>query len=477
MSERIPTARIKRLQAQVRRQLLDNAMVPRDGRILVAVSGGPDSTALLVLLARLTAGQRLYLHAAHYDHGLRGRAAAKREARQVQALADSLGIPLTLGQGDVRAVVRAEKLSTEQAARRERYAFLARTANETGCHAVAMGHTASDQAETVLLHLIRGSGLAGLAGMAPVSPWPFPGNESLRLLRPLLRVSRKETLACCEDAGLTPVEDESNASPRFRRNRVRNEVLPLLAELNPRIEEALVRLADAAADDHAFIQESARDLLRRPTPKRGQRLSRRNLSEAPTSLRRQALRMALGRAAGDLQEFGERHLTALERLVLEGKTGDRLDLPRELTAELRRRNLYLGKATANPTSSVLPAETVTLSVPGFGRFGSMAVSVTSAPPPAGTWAEVDASAIGTRVEVRRRADGDRFHPLGMQASKKLQDFLVDAHVPRSERDRIPLFESERGIVWVGGLRIAEWARPRPGEPTLFLSYEQGRPDS
>jgi tRNA(Ile)-lysidine synthase len=264
--------------------------------------------------------------------------------------------------------------------------------------------------------------------------------------------------------------DESNASPRFRRNRVRNELMPLLRELNPRVDDALVRLADSAADDYAFIHDEALKTFRKPSAEGAQRLDRKELATASPSLRRHALRIAIERVAGDLQDFGERHLAALERLVLEGKTGDRLDLPRELTAELRRRNLLVLPELAEPPGR-LPDAPTRLTVPGFGRLGPLAVSVTHSPPPAGVWTEIDADSVNGHVMVRRRLDGDRFQPLGMQNPKKLQDFLVDAHVPRIERDCIPLFESERGIVWVGGVRIAEWARPKPGKNTLYLSYE------
>jgi tRNA(Ile)-lysidine synthase len=245
--------------------------------------------------------------------------------------------------------------------------------------------------------------------------------------------------------------------------------MPALRELNPRVDDALVRLADAAADDYAFIEASARSILRKPLDG-AQRLPREELRNAQASLRRHALRIALGRIAGDLQDFSERHLVGLERLLLEGKTGDRLDLPRDLSAELRRRNLLILPPQPDAPGR-LPDTPTRLTVPGFGRLGRLAVSITHSQPPAGVWAEVDADSINGHVTVRRREDGDRFQPLGMQSTKKLQDFLVDTHVPRPERDCIPLFEVERGIVWVGGLRIAEWARKRPGRPTLFLSYE------
>src|SRR5690606_31917664 len=186
---------------------------PSNRRLLLAVSGGPDSTALLVLLAGLRRSLGLQLHVAHLDHGMRSRRTAASEKRFVRDLASRLDVPVTAGQADVRAVAAQQRLSVEDAARRERYAFLSRVAAEAGCEAVATGHTATDQAETVLLHLVRGSGLEGLAGMGPSAPWPFPGSPELRLVRPLLCLTRGDTLAVCDEAGLQPMEDETNLVP------------------------------------------------------------------------------------------------------------------------------------------------------------------------------------------------------------------------------------------------------------------------
>jgi tRNA(Ile)-lysidine synthase len=198
-----------------------------------------------------------------------------------------------------------------------------------------------------------------------------------------------------------------------------------------------------------------------------QSLNLRLLREWPPSPRRHALRLAFAAVAGDAQELTQRHLQALERLVRAGKTGDRLDLPRGAVAVLRRDELELrrGAATGAP-----PEEPVMLEVPGECRFGSIILTAASAPPAPGQWVEVDAEAAGASLCVRQRKSGDRFQPLGMAQEKKLQDFLTDAHIPRDARDAVPLFVSPRGIAWVGGLRIAEWAKPRPGRPTVFLSF-------
>ena len=449
----------KRIEGSVRRQMLDHGL-QAERRLLLAVSGGADSSALLLIVARLAKNLHLQLGVAHFDHGLRGQRVAKNEARFVRGLASSLGLPFYTGSG------RGARLASEDAARRARYEFLASVAEREDYGAVATGHTASDQAETVLLHLVRGAGLDGLAGMSAKAAWPFQGHGSLTLLRPLLHLSREETLAYCTAAGIEAMEDASNAAPRYRRNRVRNELLPLLRELNPRIDEALVRLADAAREDVTFLRGVASEALI-DSPEGSQSVSRHVLAAWPASPRRHTLRLAVAALLGDGRELTQRHLEALERLVLEGKTGDHLDLPRGVTAVLRRDTLEL---RLKSTQAPLKPEPVTLEVPGQTRFGALVVAASVEPPSACETAEVDAAAVAEGLCVRRRLPGDRFRPLGMTGRRKLQDFLTDAHVPRDERDTIPLFVSQRGIVWVGGLRIAEWARPQPGRPTTYLSF-------
>jgi tRNA(Ile)-lysidine synthetase-like protein len=401
---------------------------------VLAVSGGPDSTALLLLLARLAKPRHLHLHVAYFDHGLRLPEVIEREIAFVAGLSTSLGLAFSHGRGDVTVRAKRDRTSIEDAARRERYEFLARVAHEDGSTHVATGHTASDQAETVLLHIIRGAGLDGLGAMSPHAAWPLPGHEGLALVRPLLPLTRAETRAYCAAAGIEPLDDETNISPDYARNRVRAELLPLLRSFNPRIEDALVRLADAA----------------RETPA-------------------QPVRDALAAAAGDRQGFSSRHVEAIDSLLRVGRTGDSVDLPRSLRARRTREGVVV-EAPRPPEA--LPEEAVVLELGKETRWGALYLSLSASKPPgAGPAVEVDAEAA-EGIIVRRRRPGDRLQPAGMEGTKKLQDLLVDAQVPREERDAIPIFESRRGIAWVGGLRLAEWARPQPGRPSLWLSYRE-----
>ena len=456
----------RRLEGSVRRYMDAEALWPADGRLLVAVSGGPDSTALLLLLARL--GHAIEITAAYFDHQLRGSAAAGSERAAVEALARSAGVELVSGSGDVSALARAQRLSLEEAARRARYDFLSQAASKRGCGWVAVGHTADDQAETVLMHLLRGAGLTGLAGMAPRSRWPAAGHDDLTLVRPLLRLSRRDTEAYCLAAGVRPVEDVSNRSAAYLRNRVRNEALPYLRQYNRRLDGALNRLADAARSDLAYIESVAAQAVQLDSGRAA--VSRARLRDWTPSLRRHALRLALLSLVGDLQGFSERHLGALDAAAVGGRTGARLDLPRGLVAVIDREIVELRRGQA-PVADTLPADSVRLPVPGEVQFGPWLVAAGGRAQAHCTAAvEIDAAAAGSELRLRRRRPGDRFQPLGLAGTKKLQDFLVDAHVPRQERDSLILFEGERGIVWVGGMRIAQWARPSAGRPVLVLSY-------
>ena len=460
------------IRARVRRFVREHQLLRPGERVLVAVSGGPDSTCLLLTLAALRASLRFELHAAYFDHQLRGPRAAAREQRFVRSLTEQLDVPLHCGGGDVRAHARGR--SPEEAARELRYRFLAQAARTAACGAVAVGHTRDDQAETVLLHLVRGSGLRGLAAMAPAAPWPLPvppagletEAEAPRLVRPLLGLSRDDTEGCCRQAGVVPLRDPSNRSRAFLRNRIRGELLPLLRRYNPRIEDALARLADAAATDVALLERLAADaLLTDVTVEPGViRLARRRLVELPAALQRHAVRLAVVRLLGEARGLADRHVRAVLRAST-GPTGAKLDLPRGLRVEVRRDAVVL--STTPPAGPPpLPEGEVTLPVAGSARFGRWrfrAELATETPPDLSSacdphTAVLDADACGDRLWLRRRRRGDRFHPLGLAGTKKLQDFFVDAHVPRSERDAVPLVCSERGIAWVVGQRPAEWAK-------------------
>jgi tRNA(Ile)-lysidine synthase len=290
-------------------------------RVVVGISGGPDSTALLVILARLRGQLGLRVSAAHFDHMLRTRAEAAADLDYCRALCRMLRVPLAAGRGSVRVRVKRYGETTEEAARKLRFAFLGREARSRKATVVILGHTLDDRAETVLLNVIRGAGLEGIAAMPARAPWPF--GEGPDVARPLLELSRKDTERYCRESGFDPREDPTNEMLIATRNRVRHELMPLLRSFNPRIDRALVRLAETGARDSAFVQGAAaaewerlachgpgvvsfdRDELRALAPALAARLLRRacqHLGGSPESDRIDELLAVLprGRTAIDL---------------------------------------------------------------------------------------------------------------------------------------------------------------------------------
>jgi tRNA(Ile)-lysidine synthetase-like protein len=437
--------------------------------VVAAVSGGPDSSALLLALSALSRRLGIRLTAAYFDHRLRGDDAAARERAAVEELAGRAGLDLVRGGGDVRALAAKRRKGIEEAARTARYGFLAEVAEASGAATVAVGHTADDQAETMLLHLVRGTGIAGLGGMRPAAAWPFAGHDGLRLVRPLLPLPRAETVAYCAEMGFEPARDESNDSKDFARNRVRAEVMPLLRQLNPAVAAALGRLAAAAREDADALDALAVAAVQ---PEGGHaRLDRAALRSMPPALRMRAARLALALAAGDASGFSERHVRALADAAVDEAGGRKLDLPRGLQASARHDFVEVA-----PRSDIaLPAieGSLCIDVPGEGRLGRFVVRAGAAAlEAADAFATADAAAVGASLLVRGWRPGDRMQPAGMRGLKKLQDLFVDARIPRGQRLSLPIFENERGIVWAGGVRLAEWARPREGAPTVLLSFRR-----
>ncbi|MDY6906611.1 MAG: tRNA lysidine(34) synthetase TilS [Chloroflexota bacterium] len=465
------------LERRVHRFIADEGLVEAGETVVVGVSGGADSVCLLHLLYRLQGALGVGLHVAHLDHGLRG-AAAAADARYVGKLARHLGLPATIDRRDVRAYRAGRRLSVEEAARRVRYQFFAEVAQEVGAGRIALGHTADDQVETVLMHLVRGAGLAGLRGMRPMAAWgPAEGGATLSVVRPLLAVARAETEAYCAAQGLEPRQDATNYSPAFLRNRFRHEVLPLLRQYNPQVDDALLRLADAAAADLSFIEGQVAqvwgDVVREEGG--GLLLDRAAVSSLHPALRRHLLRRVLVWLKGDTSDIEWVHVEAMVA-ALSGPAGKGIDLPHGLAMTVGY-DACLVAPRGIDTCPFPPLEGEhVVSVPGETEVPGWRVCAHVVSRDERAWGFatcLDLEQVGTDLVVRTRRPGDRFQPLGMAESKKLQDFMVDAKVARAWRDRVPLVVSPRGIVWVVGWRIDERARVREDtEHALRIEFQR-----
>jgi tRNA(Ile)-lysidine synthase len=456
----------------VRETISNHHMFSRGDTVVVGVSGGPDSLCLLHVLKELQQELGVSLHVAHLEHGIRGEE-SRADAAYVEELGRAWGVPATLECGDVPAYAAEHKLAVEEAARRVRYLFLGRVAREVDAQSVAVGHNADDQVETILMHLMRGSGLGGLRGMLPVQTLGAEGwwtGPVLRLVRPLLEVSRSEIEAHCHQHGLEPRFDRSNLDVTYHRNRIRHELLPQLESFNPRVRDVLRRSARSIADDY--------DYLRRQSLKAWTRLAGESETaitfplepwlELHPSVQRQLLREAIRRLRKSLRDITWTHVEQA-RIGLEEKgTGTRITLPQGLFLVKGYDGFVIGEEISTPdlplvTEGPLPIEVPgTFQIPGSDwRLQASVMKRDQTPGEAlhnaDPWqAYLDLEGTGNQLMLRARRTGDRFHPLGMSGkSKSLNAFLIDAKVPHAVRDHLPLVVSATHIVWVAGQRIDE----------------------
>jgi len=455
------------LPRRVLRFIRDHSLVGADRPLLVGVSGGPDSVCLLHILLGLSGTLGVTLHIAHLNHMLRG-AESDADAEYVCALARDLAIPVSVERRDVRAYQQEHRLSLEEAAREVRYAFFAEVARSIEASAVAVGHSADDQTETILMHLVRGTGLAGLRGMKPMSTLVLPGGETLAVVRPLLDVRREEIEAYCAAHGLAPRSDSSNLWPDQLRNRLRAELVPRLREYNPSFEEALLRTARAAEAGLSYIDQKTAELWGAVAREQstGIAIDKAEFSRLHPSLKWHLVRAALRRLLGDLRDIEYVHVESILD-ALTKPAGKRLSLPRGVTfrGDYTHGLLALGELDECPFPPLEGEHRLT--VPGQTIVGGWRVTCTVLDRKPAKRAQdrlkacFDFDVAGNELTVRARRRGERFQPLGMDVAKKLQDFFVDAKVPGSWRDRVPLVCSPQGIIWVVGYRIGHAARVTP----------------
>ena len=424
------------------RQVLQEAGLQADASLVVAASGGVDSTVLLDVLDGL--GYRL--HVAHLDHALRSDSVD--DSRFVANEAKRSGLPCSIERLDVKAYARTEGLSLEEAGRRQRYAFLDQVAARIGAEFIALGHHADDQAETVILRLLRGSGATGLGGMEIA--------REGRYLRPLLRVRRAEIEQYARQQGLRYREDPSNRDWRFLRNRVRGELLPLLKSYNSNITEVLNRTAallKAEDDLLAALAQEALDTMICECRNDKVALDSNRLLAYHIAIQRRVLRTVLqGLAAAE----GPFDFARVEQVRGWIEADDKR--LRVLGAGLRGQGCgtryILRRGQRSPVACCFE-------IPGVLvlREHGVKIRVQVVSPDhfdkdrlGGAQVALDADRLGTRVQVRSLRPGDRFQPLGMEGHKKLSDFLIDAKWPKISRDEVLVLARGEEIAWVAPLR-------------------------
>jgi tRNA(Ile)-lysidine synthase len=434
-------------------------MLTRGDKVLIGVSGGADSVALLHLMVTLRPVMDLQLAVAHLNHGLRA-ASSDREAVFVKELSNKHNL-----------LFHCEKIeldphqgALEERGRRARYRFYRRLLHEHGYDKLALGHQADDNAESVLLHLLRGSGIRGLSGIPP--------KRDRVIVRPLIETSRSDIKAYLKCNGIAHVEDASNYDVRFQRNRIRHQLIPLLErEYNPNIRITLNRLAGLCRDEQTWLNTKLQPMLQRVLIDSGSQwleLRADSLLDAPPSVQRRLIRMALRSWIGDLKRMGLDHIDAVIDLIHHHSAGSRLSLPRHIVAERTIDGLRFSKSETcgkdpsgvasgfNYTIALPPEQGLILQIPEAGcrlHITIAPLSVLDIQKKADknvVWFDKDA--LDFPLTVRNHEPGDRLAPYGMQGTQKVKKVFIDRKIPRNRRGRIPIVTQDDTILWVAGVR-------------------------
>ncbi|MDD3652689.1 MAG: tRNA lysidine(34) synthetase TilS [Desulfotomaculaceae bacterium] len=463
------------LSKRVREYIERNRMVERGNNVVVAVSGGTDSVALLHLLYYLRHKLGISLHVAHLNHMFRG-SESEADACFVADLAKRYHLPATIEAFDVPAYREEMRMSAQAAAREVRYRFLHKVAKSTGAAKVALAHQADDQAETVMINFLRGSGLPGLKGILPV--------RNDYLIRPLLMVRRYEIERYCADLQLPFRQDSSNLKKHYLRNRVRMNLLPMLEnEYNPAMVSNLIRLGGICREEDEYMENQALRAYRKAMVASTGKisLSLDHMLKMPLAIRRRVLRLAWQAFTGTKRDLSYQHTEDALNLLNNNVIGSVASLPIGVVATRAQRSLDLSVCLDRqyPSYYIYP-----LKVPGATYIPEIDRTISGSllagkvlPEPRSlplNEAVLDFDKLPSKLFVRRRQKGDVFCPYGQNSNVKLKDFLIKQRILREERDFLPLVCTPEEIVWVGGVRIGDkWKIGSGTKKVLHLKLTNG----
>jgi tRNA(Ile)-lysidine synthase len=430
-------------------------MIPKESAVVVGVSGGADSTALLHSLWSLKDELRITLIAGHLNHGIRGKE-ADEDAVFVEELTSRLGVALVKLKVDVPQLRKQMRMGLEEAARKVRYDFLEGLASDARAARIAVAHTSDDQVETVLLNIIRGTGPDGLAGMPAVRD---------KIIRPLIDISRKEVETYLNENGLSWRTDTSNLDAEYTRNRVRLQLIPFIEEqFNPRIKDAILSLSQLSREESEVVKNDASNAYASSVVRECPQIvtfNARSLGSLSYALQRRCLRRAIETVKGDLLDV---KYEQVERIIEKLRSGEEftLTLPSGIVyAQLVQNELQIFKREIEPQPIIVsqklqvPGRTI---IPEFGVEIETRYVPNNLRPKLRSQVILDAEKLNGPLIVRNWMPGDRIIPFGMTGHKKLQDLFVDMKIPRQERIRIPVITDSEKIVWVAGLTVSELVR-------------------
>jgi tRNA(Ile)-lysidine synthase len=465
----------KKILQTVEHTIGTRRMVQAGDALLVAVSGGPDSVALVHILLALAPTFPFQVAMAHLNHCLRQDESARDEAFVV-SLAEQLELPLHVERQDVRRYQKSQRLSLEEAARKVRYRFYHAVAAKFGYAKIALGHHSDDNAELILMYLLRGSGPLGLSGIPPV--------RDDKIVRPLIDIKRSEIMDYIAVKGLDYVVDSSNRDSQYLRNKVRNRLIPeLKAEYNPKLIDSLNRLASIIDAEEKWIDNLIRPIFEKAIAFEKQGCIGFYISELnqqTIAVRRRLIRKAVLKVKGNLRRMAFVHVEAVVKLAQKGPDLGVLDLPDRIRIFRQNDVLIMSKEAQNlrhlanaPLLSLTPDYEYQLPKPGEIlikeatlkiRFSEIPQAHTSDWHPSGQGtgaAHFDMDKIHFPLVIRNFRPGDRFSPLGMTGRQKLKKFFIDHKVSRTERTKCPILLSRNEIIWVVGHRLDNAAKIGP----------------
>jgi len=440
---------------KVRNWIDAHNLIPPRSRIIAAVSGGPDSMALLTILKELSGERDLELAAAHFDHGIRPAAASEKAL--VERYTASLDVPLLFGSGDVPAEARKRKKGLEEMARLLRYRFLEGSSQNWNADAVALGHTRDDQIETILHHIVRGTGWRGMTGI-PVRRGTF--------IRPLLSCTRKELTDFLRKRQIRYAIDESNRDNRLLRNRIRNRLLPYLRKnFNPSIDESLIRLQENLAEGWGVLELSLHKVVPRKEEGEVVNIPLKRLSGLSDFQIYLLIDLILREQFGVTQDMEKVHFDSAKRLIRSSQSGRRVRFPHGITIHREQTAIRLTRGGKRQHPHGQPEDII---LPGPGTYWlpirNLSITIETIEC-RGTRIrsnerEAYFSSLHFPIRVRNRKPGDRIVPLGMKGRKKLSDLFIDRKVSLHRRGQVPIFEDVNGIFWIPGVAIDERTRIR-----------------
>lgn len=425
-----------------------NLIAPRQ-TVVVSVSGGADSVSLLHVLSRLSQGMGFRIHVASMDHGIRGEAAA-RDVQHVREIATRWELPFTAGSADAPAFAKREGIGLEEAARRVRYDFLAKLAMRHDAACVAAGHHALDQIETILMHMVRGSGIKGLRGMRMSSPMPY--HEEMTLVRPLLNVTRDEIEAYCVENCLEYRHDSSNDDTGHLRNFIRHQILRPLLDRHTHLPKSFERLAAAAGADHDYMESRFKsDVLPLVEQQEGTwRISRSDYRSCHVAMRRRLLREAFRCLHDRNIELNSDATLEISDWIKGAQAGKTRDLGGGIQLRVSYDSLHIERHDAELRFGhyrlIAPGTEIPLRGPDTIILGRLRIEFFEGERTTGRSIALHVP-VGAEVHLRTRREGERFRPKGMAGrSRKIKDWMIDRKIPWQIRDQIPLVSLDGDVI-------------------------------